>query len=379
MKSNFLKAMAVLAFCISAIFSVVNLYSAAFAFWAGVVCAVMGIILEYSKVFCIYKAFSDSKLNAVIRGVCVIVYIILLSASIFFSMSFISNEENENKNYTQKHSVEAEKNAEKIKTDNNTIKRLEDEILTIKQQYEGAIKTKEDYIKQLPTNYITVKANTLKEIDNLKKTMTDKINAVSSKISQVENSKKEVLSKNVSVENSTTGFTAMLTTIVNWHNSTERGKQNPWTLEQVSFMFYLILAIVFEIVASLLWYLAEHEKDSKPSTIQKVQPNNFNDNSNKPSVKDIIQPKPPIIQPQLQQFAKDKEKHFTNEDLKKYVDYMYDNQKNDISPGYIKISKSLGLTPDTCRKIKAHLEHLNVIESNGKLTKIVKPKEKINI
>lgn len=275
-KSTVLKFFSGLAFVISACFSIINLWGTAFNLLSKILSALMGVTMEYGKVTSIYKAFSDKKLPATIRGALVAIYAVLLTASIFFSMSFISNEENQNKNYDAKHSKMAYIQSEKIKTDNSTINSLQSQIDTIKKEYTDIISQKTSYINGLPKDYITVKQNSLKEIERLKAEMTAKINNVSDKILQTADSKKATLDKPIIIdEESTTGFTSLLSTIVNWHNADERGKENPWTLPQVQFIFYLILSITFELLASLLWYLAEHESRDKiqAKIPMRVEPN----------------------------------------------------------------------------------------------------------
>ena len=55
---------------------------------------------------------------------------------------------------------------------------------------------------------------------------------------------------------------------------------------------------------------------------------------------------------------------------------MYENSThsapNILSPGYIRISKETGLSVESSRKIKGHLERLEIIVTHGKSSYILK-------
>ena len=376
MKSNILKAMAILSFIISAIFSVTNMYSSAFSWWTGLVCAVMAIILEYFKVYSIYKAISDVTLTSIVRVVCVGVYIVLLCFSIGFSMAFISNEENANKNYEAKHSLEAQKQNEKIATDNESVKRLNGQIASIQSEYKSIIEQKQNYASTLPDDYITAKNNVLLEIEQLKKEMTNKIEKVNVEITSIEKSKKETLTKKVNVEASTTGFTSILSTITTMHNATEKGKENLWTLEQVTFYFYLILAIVFELVASLLYYFSEHEKGKSllQADVKEAYINKTIDNA-KVNTKNVV-----VAEAPTHKIGFSIEKNSSNDKLDKsiiarYKAYAINNSVKSngkkISPGYKSIAKAINVDQETCRMIKKYLEENGEFRTEGTRTIIL--------
>lgn len=58
-------------------------------------------------------------------------------------------------------------------------------------------------------------------------------------------------------------------------------------------------------------------------------------------------------------------------DLRKYLDYMYKHQKDNISPGYQTISRNIDIDLETCRKIKAYLERTGKVETVGRKTVIL--------
>jgi hypothetical protein len=80
----------------------------------------------------------------------------------------------------------------------------------------------------------------------------------------------------------------------------------------------------------------------------------------------------------------DKEiKDIRQEDIDKYIDFMYKGAKKLdgklIAPGYIKLSKQTQMGLEKCRKIRGHLERLNVIKSLDKSTIILKSRNQLNL
>lgn len=64
----------------------------------------------------------------------------------------------------------------------------------------------------------------------------------------------------------------------------------------------------------------------------------------------------------------------SNPTLKKYINAMYETEKNNVSAGYKSIAKSIGLTGHKASNIVGHLEHLGIVKVDG-VTKILVTKE----
>jgi hypothetical protein len=124
-----------------------------------------------------------------------------------------------------------------------------------------------------------------------------------------------------------------------------------------------------------------------PNPGGKIKPNIDDNKDIKPKETKIIKPNSKIISLEkpnrslsLKGFSNltpnKTPKSFKSEDVQKYLDYMYKTAKESkgdlISEGYIKISKNIGLTQETCRKIKAWLEQEGTIKSDGAKTIILK-------
>jgi hypothetical protein len=62
---------------------------------------------------------------------------------------------------------------------------------------------------------------------------------------------------------------------------------------------------------------------------------------------------------------------YSKDDVVKYVNYMYNNLKGNVSKGFRHISNNINVQEESCRKIKGHLERLKVIESVGAKTVVL--------
>jgi hypothetical protein len=375
-KSIVLKLFSYLAFMISACFSIINLWNMAFNFFAKILSSAMAVVMEYFKVTSLYYAFNE-KLNGIIRGGLAFSYIGLVVFSVFFSMNFISNEENANINFSNKHSKQAQAQKEKLKSDADSINRLQSQINDIKSNYEGSIKAKQDYISSLPSDYITAKDNASKEVEGIKEKMATEINNINSRIFEIEKSKKETLSSKLIDEAPEQGFTSLLSTIVTWHNNTELGKESPWTLQQVQFVFYLILSIVFEIIASLLYYLAKHFDDETLLQADTQAPKQIK-TTEKQSNYTKIDTKNAAIAESANKigFTYNNNINSLEESLiNKYRNYINKNHSKigdkKISPGYKSIANAIDIDQETCRKIRSYLEQNGEIRTEGTRTIIL--------
>ena len=124
------------------------------------------------------------------------------------------------------------------------------------------------------------------------------------------------------------------------------------------FYFYFILYIIFEVIALLSLYVSKKQlQNIKPKDAETFKPKEVDETKE--------QHKLSLIKGGL-----DVEK------VKAYLNYMYNNSKEGISDGYIKISKAVGIKADEGRKIKAWLEGQGILKAEGGKTKII---NKINI
>jgi hypothetical protein len=161
------------------------------------------------------------------------------------------------------------------------------------------------------------------------------------------------------------------------HNSTEKGKENLWTLEQVTFYFYLILAIVFELVASLLYYFSEHEKSKTLLQADTQAPKQIK-TTEKQSNYTKIDTKNAAIAESANKigFTYNNNINSLEESLiNKYRNYINKNHSKigdkKISPGYKSIANAIDIDQETCRKIRSYLEQNGEIRTEGTRTIIL--------
>jgi len=125
-----LKSISILAFIISALFTIILMTSGTVGVIAYILTVGMAVILETCKCGFFYEALSNTKLNIVIRGVLATIALLLVAASIFASASYVQNQANKTKNKQVKTSTQYKQLEEgkKVQQDlyNNKKKEIED-------------------------------------------------------------------------------------------------------------------------------------------------------------------------------------------------------------------------------------------------------------
>ena len=146
-------------------------------------------------------------------------------------------------------------------------------------------------------------------------------------------------------------------------------KDNPWDVTQLEVMLFSILSVTFELVAIFLMYLSQLGSSVNINNLQHSEHNNKIDyfrpkvveSSVKSNVSNSIDTLPKKIG--FQPPGENSDRGLINQDdLQKYLDYMYSNAKDNISPGYIAIGQQAGIGVENARKIKAYLERNGIIE-----------------
>lgn len=291
---------------------------------------VMAVVLESAKVIFFTKALSSRNLSLGMRSTIFIISALLFISSIVASLSFMFNQSNESKNVSIQNSTEYKQSQENRNILLNQIKAIEQEKQTLINQ-----------ANSLPKNYYSMK-------DTIMDKVTSKNKEIERIASQVQNQKLIVNTAD------TKGYKAFTHKIANLVGTES---------ENVELFIFGALAIIFEICAGLLFYISSIES---PKRIE---------NTN-------VQHRQPIFnRVNLQTFGPKPEqsKSFSGEDIKTYINYMYDNSTNDTSPGYMKISEKTNLPLEVCRKIKGYLEQTNVTRTEGRTTKILKSREEVKV
>ena len=346
-QTRILKVASILAFGVSAAFSTVNLYFAAFGIINQILNAFFGIIMEFGKVTLFYKSMSARTAHKAARIMSWFVYGILLSFSIFFSMCFISNNDTEARNSLNAVENKVQKQNDLIDDDNIRLQEKQKYKAEIIAQYKSVIDIKNNLLK-VTDDEDRVKALT-NEIAKLTNQMQEKLAPVDVEIANIEGLKSQHLaeSKTIVRKEASNGFTNMIRIISVVTGRSER---------TVTFLFYLILSIAFELCSSLLWYYAEHEKEQMiiiDPIVEESRPIGFN---------------VPLALPA----------GVTNELLIDYVNYAWDNSDGKGRlPGYESIATELKVKPSVASKVHMYLLSNGHTATNKTKTYKVSDKEKV--
>jgi len=166
----------------------------------------------------------------------------------------------------------------------------------------------------------------------------------------------------------TKGYLGMLSKIAKWTNI---------DLDILSLILQIFAACLFELTAICL-----HIEDTKiklnvtPKNTQNVlqadfKPKKINIEKQEKQEKQVIGFNPAKTETKPTKPSK--------LEIETYLDCMFNNSKDGHSPGYKKISNLTSLSQENCRKIKGHLEQLNVIETQGTRTHILKSRGEIEL
>jgi hypothetical protein len=433
-----LKSISIIAFIISALFTIQLMTSGTVGITAWILTVGMAIILEACKCGFFYEALSNTKLPKGIRGLLAAIAILLVASSIFASASYVQNQANKTKNKQMKTSSQYKQleQGKALQQDRyNTLKQEIEklEALKVQQQQEG-----DKIVNSMPKNYIDRRNNQRVETQQQIAGTQELIEAKSKELTDLANNlQKPIDTVNLKV-NADNGYTAMFQTIAEMINSGDDYKDSPVKAEVIEMGFFIGLGIIFELVAVLTAYLSQLKTSPEGCTAFK---NTLMDNSigfnlkplrtslvSNEDIQGIIQndiqlkrtigfqaPAPSsvsasitlegktqnlspssegletLVHPNVESKTQDMSYSFNREiskccdttdfhadsdisqdDLKIYVEYMNQNQKDGISPGYMNISKKTGLSVECCRKIKGHLERIGIVKTDGARTIILK-------
>lgn len=405
-----LKAVSVLAFIVSGIFTIQLMTSGTVGLFPFILTSMMAILLEITKCGFFYAALTNKNLNFVIRSTMATISVLLVMCSIFASAGYVTNQANKSKNNQIKTSTQFKQLQEARKLNQDLFEQKKAELAQLQGDKSKTISDMERIRDSYPRDYITVKENLTNKINQKAAELQKNIEAKSAELSQLSSTLSTPIDTTKLNVLDTKGYTSMFKVLAEQLNKSEEYQENPWTAQELEMWFFISLGIIFEIVAILTAYLAQLEACSGATSNKVQSPSNnkvvgFNKNivtaSNGNNEEyNIIEASTPLPRkigfvPNLDNIEKNNTSNncvvsmnttysciipgIENEDVKRYIEYMYENEKDNVSPGYIKISKDTNLELEKCRKIRAHLEHLNVLKSFERKTIILKPKESVNI
>jgi hypothetical protein len=313
----------------------------------------MAVIQEICKSNFFAIAILNTEIKMPIRALLFFISICLFVSSIVASSGLYLNETNKSNNKAIENSDSYKQAVEKKDISKSMYNLKLEEIEDAKEQHKIVI------------------AEMKKDKDNLKKgywgkKLVEKENEQQQKI----NNEINIFNKDLSLKNSELkSFVSDTTKEININNTAnEEGFSFIFSiLSQISksdknvFMFYFFLAlnIISELIALLSLYLyrvAKTQKNGKDSTRE----------NDKSFTRKDIESDSEIQKLSVIQGGLDVKK------VKAYLEYMYNNSKNNVSIGYQQISEKIKIKEEDGRKIKSWLEGQGVLKSENGKTKILK-------
>jgi len=267
MSSNLLKAISIVAFIISGLFTIMLMTSAIVGIIATILTIGIAVILELCKCAFFYFGVSGNlngrKIPSIIRGLCFFIALALFVSSIIASLSFLQNNNNKTKNYALESSQDSQNKSTNVKA--------QQDLITVKK---AEISTYNKQIETITSNAAasSKKYNSIGQITNAKETMEQSvkdIQKVNDKLAKA-NAELITITKVLQTENSravkadmgnTKGYTAFLEVIADKLNESPDRKDNPISSSEIETWFFGALAIIFEFVAVLLFYFSMLAKE----------------------------------------------------------------------------------------------------------------------
>jgi hypothetical protein len=270
----------------------------------------------------------------------------------------------------------------------------------------------------MPQTYTTKRQEALNNINNYASGEQLKIDQYSKELEALNSQLNQLADKTSAIDykvNETTGYIAILTAIANFLNKSRLYFSNKWSYEELELMFYFLLSLTLEIVICLLYYLKKYNELNgvtekfNPATekIQVISKNNKAEIEQPKQLQkslNLAKNKIPLLhcdanntieQPKLKSkftliknvnpigFKLDKKEplklgdlavydnqndDFTDEELKEYLNYIYANKKDDVSPGQAKICENTSLSYKQVKAIRYFLESQHIIKIDARIT-----------
>lgn len=378
------KVLAFLAYGISAISTGVFLVSMGSTFVERCMGLLITALFEPGKCVSFISIFKPCK-NPIIKVATIVLWVVLEVGSVTASTAYMMNidmkqQEKSTMNSTAYKEVEAKK--ENI---SGLIQSKKDEVTKLQQDKESTIAKMEADKEALPKNYLSAKAELQLKINQTSSTLQENIDKVNEDILTLTNDLNNTSVTSVKAEPNN-GYTRIFTVIAGAISSSEE----PVKAEHISLIFsFLIFGILPELMANIFyWYSKNHIEEPATTKVEGIKkfrikpagqdPVKDSPTSQKNRISKWLQSMTPLNGKKQIGFHQEKDQNhlaksdFTDDDLRIYIEYMLKNQKDDVSPGYLKIADETGLQRETARKIKGYLERTGTVKTEGSQTKILK-------
>ena len=403
---KFYKLLGILLFVSSAIISVMYTVSGVIGFIPTLIALVQGSVIEAVKSGFTYIAVS-------IQGIAWKIFfgtlaLIAFCLSIIFTMGFNINMTNKvrNANLYKSDKYAQQQKATQTQQDlyEQTKKNLEDKKIQRDSQIQGMAKTRDAW----GSSYKTAKSLEQDKINNATAKYNTEIAQEQEKLSKLAESLQNVSSEEVAEE----GYISMYQLFskkMNDFTSNKKTENKPWTAEDIEFWLTTAISLFIEFAGIGCIIRSEHLNQLKGistlPTSQREAPTADNkskfdyNHDYKPTferssslIGDDDKPKRTIgfhakdtgadgdnkIVGNLESLSQTKLDGFSKAEMLNYIEFMYQTKKaNNESVGFKKIFENVGTGSrlEDFRKIRGHLERLDIIATNGLKTKILCTKE----
>lgn len=401
--------LAVLSFIISGAVTVMLFVSTSSGIIGTVLMFLTALVFELSKCTLLYQAFR-SQLNVAFRITFGCLWLGVTIASIVASAGFVISQERETRNITIENSAEYSQQEENRKLKQDLYNQKKNELEQLQGGKNKIISDMEKVRDSWGKNYITMRGNEQAKINSKDAELTAEINKKSSELSQIASDLSTPPSEIKPQLENTNGYNAIFELMAESLNKNNpRAKKDPYKAEVLQMWFFILLGVGLEILGNVFIFLSQYyqnvsfsptpinpDPEKKPVPIlesninntqtKEIQGGRLQGMRYKVKAKNKVTGcKPSELKPVITLVPKaaptppSKYIGFTNKDLEKYIEYMFDNTtstKNGLeSPGITAISKAnINLSYKTCRAIHGYLSTLGAIQTQGKATVILKSK-----
>jgi hypothetical protein len=262
-----LKAVAIISFCISGMFTILLMTSGTVGIMGWVLTIGMAVVLELAKCGMFFESISNENLKPALRMAIGAIAVVLIGCSIFASSAYVINQSNAKKNSDIKTSDEYQMELESRNYKKDLYDSNKNDIVELRKQQETIRTDGATAVNSMPRNYIdkrnSQRIDTQNKVDDLQKSIDEKM-AQQTKITEL---LADTLDVNAIKVNSENGYTSMFAYIANLVN--DKGDKNPLTPQTLELWFFIFLGFIFELVAVFTAYLYQVKSGKAINLIKK--------------------------------------------------------------------------------------------------------------
>ena len=366
MKNKSIKILSYLGFITSGIISYLLASTLCESTLSYIIAFLMVLVMQSSSFFFMRKTIENKKVGYGLLA------IFLFGFSIVGTLSYQFSEQNKAKNDLILNSDSYKQQQEMSQLKKNLVASKEQEIEDIKTLYNSQIEELKKDKESKPSNYITVKDNIQKEINNKQTELANQLNARNTELLTLTNNVNEtsiINTQNVEILD-TKGYLPLLTTLSKWFDI---------DLTILTLAIQSLFAIFFELTAIGL-HIASNEEVAKPlhaKVTKKVDaPTHAKVTQNLPKTKPILKP---VQAKRTIGFNANRIDNVTDIEANKYIETMYNTANDSKCKGYKSISKLAKVSESKGRNVFEYLKATKVIGNIEGRTTILKNRNEVKI